>query len=79
MAHYDELKGKRVMITGAASGIGLATAQRFADEGASVFVVDYNEKATLQVMSARKKMSFVLSKRWIHCSEESTCLFPMQE
>ena len=30
MARYDELKGKRVLITGAASGIGLATAQVFA-------------------------------------------------
>ena len=31
-------------------GIGLATGQRFAEEGARVFVVDYNEKATAQVM-----------------------------
>ncbi len=45
MAHYEELKGKRVMITGAASGIGLATACRFAQEGARVFIVDYNKKA----------------------------------
>ena len=45
MARYEELKGKRVMITGAASGIGLATAVRFAQEGARVFIVDYNKKA----------------------------------
>ena len=45
MAHYDELKGKRVMVTGAASGIGLATAVRFASEGAKVFIVDYNKEA----------------------------------
>lgn len=45
MARYEELKGKRVMITGAASGIGLATACRFAAEGAKVFIVDYNKKA----------------------------------
>ena len=50
MGISKDLQGKRVMITGAASGIGLATGQRFAEEGARVFVVDYNEKATAQVM-----------------------------
>ena len=45
MARYEELRGKRVMVTGAASGIGLATACRFACEGAKVFIVDYNKKA----------------------------------
>ena len=50
MGIYKDLQDKRVMITGAASGIGLATAQRFAEEGARVVVVDYNEKATAQTM-----------------------------
>ena len=50
MGIYKDLQGKRVMITGAASGIGLATGQRFAEEGVRVFVVDYNEKATTQVI-----------------------------
>lgn len=34
------LQGKRVVITGAASGIGCATARRFIDEGASVALLD---------------------------------------
>ncbi|CAN7665104.1 SDR family oxidoreductase [Rhizobium sp. LjRoot98] len=36
----DRLKGKRIMITGAAQGIGLAIARACVKEGASLFLVD---------------------------------------
>jgi 3-oxoacyl-[acyl-carrier protein] reductase len=39
------LKDKVAIITGAAKGIGLATAQRFAQEGAKVIIADLNPKA----------------------------------
>ncbi|MCL1808913.1 MAG: SDR family oxidoreductase [Clostridiales bacterium] len=45
MAKYEELKDKRVVITGGGSGIGQATAQRFVDEGARVCIFDINEAA----------------------------------
>jgi len=38
----DRLAGKRAIISGAATGIGAATARRFADEGASVAILDMN-------------------------------------
>jgi NAD(P)-dependent dehydrogenase (short-subunit alcohol dehydrogenase family) len=37
------LEGKGAVVTGGASGIGLATARRFAAEGARVVVVDFDE------------------------------------
>jgi len=37
------IKGKTALITGAASGMGRATAQLFADEGANVAAIDINE------------------------------------
>ena len=38
------IKGKIVIITGGASGIGLATAQLFNKKGAHVIVLDYSNK-----------------------------------
>ena len=45
-------RGKVVVITGAVSGIGRATALRFAEEGARVAVWDVSAKSTTQLESA---------------------------
>jgi 3-oxoacyl-[acyl-carrier protein] reductase len=42
--------GKRVLVTGAASGMGRATAHLFADEGAQVAVVDLDAERVLAVV-----------------------------
>ena len=45
------VKGKVVIITGAAQGIGLACAERFVAEGASVVLADVNEELGERVSS----------------------------
>lgn len=42
---YDDLKDKRVVVTGGASGIGLAVARRFVSENCRVVILDRNQQA----------------------------------
>lgn len=44
-----ELRGRTALVTGAARGIGARIAQRFADEGASVYAADIGEGAALRM------------------------------
>ena len=69
------LSGKIAMITGAASGIGLATARRFADEDATVILADRDEArlaaALAELQAARGKehlaipLDVTLEAAWI--------------
>ncbi len=54
---YDDLKDKRVVITGGASGIGSAAAKRFVNESCRVTILDSNQEAMNKVLSELPKLA----------------------
>ena len=67
MSEYKQLsrsvKGLTVLVTGAASGMGRATARVFADEGANVAVTDLTEDGT-QAVAKEISASGGSAKAW---------------
>lgn len=57
---YDDLKGKRVVVTGGASGIGYATSKRFIAEGSKVVILDCNQEALDRALSELSDLNGVV-------------------
>jgi short subunit dehydrogenase len=55
MAETGRLRQRRILITGAASGIGRRTAQLFAAEGAALILLDRSAEALTEVASRRSE------------------------
>ncbi|MCP4666521.1 MAG: SDR family NAD(P)-dependent oxidoreductase, partial [Deltaproteobacteria bacterium] len=55
MAHHGRLEGKVAVITGAASGIGRATALLFAREGAKLVLADVADRELKETLRLVKK------------------------
>jgi NAD(P)-dependent dehydrogenase (short-subunit alcohol dehydrogenase family) len=58
---YEDLKGRTVLVTGGASGIGEATALRFLEEGCRVAVFDRDEKALERVAAENPGLELMIS------------------
>lgn len=57
------LGGRKAIVTGAANGIGLATARRFATEGAALALLDYEEEPLQAAVDAIGAVGFAVDVR----------------
>lgn len=60
---YPEMQGRIALVTGGSSGIGLATAQAFAREGATVIIASRNGKRAKQALASLPDGS----ASWVEC------------
>jgi NAD(P)-dependent dehydrogenase (short-subunit alcohol dehydrogenase family) len=65
------LDGKNALVTGGASGIGRATAIRFAEEGASIFIADRHLQGAEETAAAVRKLGRTALAHQVDTSDEA--------
>ncbi len=66
----SRLKNRVALISGAASGIGRATAERFAAEGATIFAVDLQEQALAETEAALREVGATITTALCDVTDE---------
>lgn len=66
-ATYPSLRGKVVLITGAAEGIGAAAVELFCRQGSKVVFLDYSESSAQQVLDKIKSIPDATQPTFLYC------------
>ncbi|OTA67238.1 3-oxoacyl-reductase [Hypoxylon sp. EC38] len=66
-ATYPSLRGKTVLITGGAEGIGAASVELFCRQGSNVIFLDYSETSAKKLLDKIKDIPGATKPTFIHC------------
>ena len=66
-ATYPSLRGKTVLITGAAEGIGAAAVELFCRQGSHVVFLDYNEESAKKLVNKIAEIPGATTPMFKHC------------
>jgi NAD(P)-dependent dehydrogenase (short-subunit alcohol dehydrogenase family) len=66
-ASYPSLKGKNVLITGAAEGIGASAVELFCRQGCHVVFLDYSEESAKKLCDAIQKIDGATQPTFLYC------------
>ncbi|MBE9102977.1 glucose 1-dehydrogenase [Vacuolonema iberomarrocanum] len=64
MSGLQRFTGKTILVTGAASGIGYASAEQFAREGGTVIATDIDEPALESAFASAKSEGLAIATQW---------------
>lgn len=66
-ATYPSLRGKTVLITGGAEGIGAASVELFCRQGSNVIFLDYSESSANKLLDKIKDIPGATQPTFMHC------------
>ena len=74
MAITIDMKGKAALVTGAASGLGRATALKLAEAGANVCIADVNEQGLEETSSMLRELGVEVLAKAVDLSKRENCV-----
>ncbi|MEX2511866.1 MAG: SDR family oxidoreductase [Cyclobacteriaceae bacterium] len=73
------MKGKNILVTGGASGIGLAIAQKFAAAGATIYILDFNPENGKKIEKSLEDKGYNVHFKMVDVANQSQVMEAVED